>query len=285
MRLCAILFSACAAAPACAADPATIDLSRYLQSGIMQGANADTLFVALDRQSAMIDKVQASGPLLRLGASDHRLVPEPFWLPTSERNKRFLTSAEFEQKIGRAVGIVTVGILRENGVTLGNQQGLALALNASPTTTFTSLSAGYALTNDSAVLATVSSGRTAGFSTTDGLIAQVTSVRTTSYSVGFAANRIWNDRDRLALTLSMPSRVTSGSVQLSSALTQNIDAGTLNLRPTAMERDLELTYSRTFGLDGKQGKLTSGVMWRQNPGHDASARPDWMIGVRFSRGF
>lgn len=285
MRLCAMCLSACAAAPALASDPATIDLSHYLQSGIMQAANADTLFFALDRQSAMIDKVQARGPMLRLGASDQRLVPEPFWMPTSERNKRFLTSAEFEQKIGRAVGIVTVGILRENGVTLGNQQGLALTLNASPTTTFTSLSAGYALTNDTALLATVSSGRTAGFSSTDGLIAQVTSVRTTSYSVGLATRSVWHDRDRLALSLSMPSRVTSGSVQLSSALTQNIDAGSLNLRPSARERDLELTYSRTFGLDGKQGKLTSGVMWRQNPGHDASARPDWMIGVRFSRGF
>jgi hypothetical protein len=285
MRLCAIFLSAAATAPAFAADPAPMDLSRYLQSGIMQAANADTLFAAINRQSALIDKVQNSGPLLRLGTSDNPLVPEPFWMLTSERNKRFLTSAEFEQKMGRAVGIVTVGILREDGVTLGNQQGLALTLNASPTTTFTSLSAGYALTRDSAILATASTGRTAGFSTTDGLISQVTSVRTTSYSVGFAASRIWNDQDRLALTLSMPSRVTSGSVQLSSALTQNIDAGALNLRPTATERDLELTYSRSFGLDGKQGRLTSGIMWRQNPGHDATAKPDFLIGVRFARGF
>ena len=59
-------------------------------------------------------------------------------------------------------------------------------------------------------------------------------------------------------------------------------APTLNLRPSATERDLEFGYTRMYG---KQGRLTGAVMLRVNPGHDANARPDWLTGVRYAYGF
>ncbi|MFA9217027.1 MAG: hypothetical protein ACEQSK_07970 [Sphingomonadaceae bacterium] len=206
----------------------------------------------------------------------------------NQQNKRFLSSAEFEQKVGRAVGILSVGILRESGLMLGSVQGQALALNARPTTTFTSLSAAYALSPTSALTASASSGRTVGFGSADSLIAQLSSVRTTAYSVGLSGSQLWASHDRLSLSLSIPARVRTGAPTAdlgSSAAPTSFSSQTLNLRPTAIERDTELSYTTLYGRDGRAGKLTGAVMWRVNPGHDALARPEWLMGLRYGRAF
>jgi hypothetical protein len=347
----------------------TVDLGRSVQSTTSQGASATTLFAAVDRQAALVEKVQdgvtlsyapdgsamalsqktargteigfgaggmsgkffgleASGltPLelnqsgkfnapyyamlkdashagvsfavgggsrLRFGAvSESAVTVERFGPNFNEHNQRFLSSAEWEQKLGRAVGILSVGVLRENGSMLGSVQGQAMALNARPTTTFTSVSLGYALTASSSLVAMASSGRTAGFGNADSLISQVSAVRTTAYSIGLATSRIFNNQDRFGLAFSVPARVRSGDVILSGSVAQNSDSGALsfgsqvlNLRPTAIERDTELTYSTMFGRDGRLGKVTGAIMWRINPGHDATARPDWLMGVRYGKAF
>lgn len=208
-----------------------------------------------------------------------------------EHKQRMLTSGEFEQKMGRAVGIVSVGLLRENGSLLGSQQGRALALNASPLTTFTAVSAGYALSPDSSLVAMASAGRTAGFGNSDSLIAQVSRVSTFAYSVGFATKQIFNRADRLGLTVSVPARVRDGSIRLYGPVAQtetgalNYASQTLNLRPTAIERDYELSYATSLGRNGRDGKLTGLMMLRVNPGHDVTAASDWLLGVRYTRGF
>lgn len=208
-----------------------------------------------------------------------------------EHKQRMLTSGEFEQKMGRAVGIVSVGLLRENGSLLGSQQGQALALNASPLTTFTAVSAGYALSPDSSLVAMASAGRTAGFGNNDSLIAQVSRVSTFAYSLGFASKHLFNSADRLGLTVSVPARVRDGSIRLYAPVAQtdtgtlNYASQTLNLRPTAIERDYELSYATSFGRNGRDGKLTGLMMLRVNPGHDVTAAKDWLLGVRYTRGF
>lgn len=263
---------------------------------------AERMFAAAERQTVLVDKVHNGLRLnyapagerdarMRLGTlAGESVAPDPFGLDFSEHSKRFLSSAEFEQKMGRAVGIVSVGMLRESGSMLVGIQGRPLALNTSPTTTFTSISAGYALTANSAVVAMASSGRTAGFGSADSLISQVSAVRTVAYSVGFSSNRILSQQDRIGLTFSIPARVKSGDIQLTAApngvnSVLGFGSQTLNLRPTATERDTELSYSSKLGRDGRYGKVTGAVMWRVNPGHDAMARPDWLIGVRYGVGF
>ncbi len=252
-----------------------------------------TLFAAVERQAALFEQARSS-MMLNYALDDTALWQQdprgldPYAASFTEHSRRFLSSAEFEQKMGRAVGVVSVGMLRENAALLGSVQGRAVALNVSPTTTFTALSAGYALTEHSALVAMATSGRTAGFGSADSLLAQVSAVRTVAYSVGFSSSRLWRQQDRLGLTLSIPARVTSGDGPVSGSVVQSTDGGvlsystqSLNLRPTATERDTELTYTTMFGKDGRLGKLTGAVMWRINPGHDAMAPSDWLIGVRY----
>ena len=206
----------------------------------------------------------------------------------SEHGKRSLLSAEFEHRAGPALAIVSFGMLQESGALLGSQQEHALALNATPKTAFATLSAAYSLTPTSALVAMASSGKSAGFANADSLVSQVSAVATVACSVGLSASQLLSRQDRFGLSVSMPPKVTSGSMSLTGAVAQRPDGSlsyatqTLNLRPTGTEKDLELSYASPIG---KAGKLSSVMMWRQNPGHDASAPLDRLLGVRYNSVF
>lgn len=273
-------------------------------------ADAALLFAAADRHAALAEALGgAVTPRWRVGMTP---LPDPLRPAPEPRRQRYLSGAEFEQKMGRGTGIVSVGLLREAGGAPG-MQSMSMLLNTRPTTRFTSLSLGYALSPRNALVAMASYGKTEGIGSPDSLLAQVSAVRTLAYSIGYA--RRLDDRDRLAVTWSMPARVRGGALDYSGAaagvgsaggaasmagaggtagMAAGGSAGTygmalgaprLNLRPTAVERDLEFSYTRAFGRDGGRGRLTGAVMWRVNPGHDANARPDLLTGVRYSYGF
>jgi hypothetical protein len=234
----------------------------------------------------------AGAPRLHFGAlPDDLSLLDPLGPILNEHGKRFLSSAEFEKKMGRAVGILTIGVLRETGSAPGSHS-LAMALATRATTSFTSLSLGYALSPYSSLVAMASYGKTEGLGSPDSLLAQVSSVRTVAFSASYVRRQLFNSNDRFAITLSVPAKVRAGSLEYSGPVTQAGDpaalapgARTLNLRPTATERDLDFGYTNMLGRDGRNGKLTGAIMLRVNPGHDANARPDWLTGVRYSYGF
>jgi len=224
-------------------------------------------------------------PLLEVGKPDERRAD--FRPLLGERNRRYSSIAEFEAHMGKAVGAVTMGLLRETGPAA--ERNTALALRARPSTAFTSLSMGYAVTPRSSVMAMATYGKTAGYGSPDSLMAQVSSVRTVAFSAGWTTREIFDSRDRIAFTVSVPTKVRTGAQQdgAQAAWTGSGAFGTpaLNLQPTATERDIELGYSTLLGQGGQSGRLTGAVMLRINPGHDANARPDWMTGVRYMHGF
>ncbi|NVM76604.1 hypothetical protein FHW83_002399 [Duganella sp. SG902] len=264
-------------------------------------ASAALLFEAADRQGALADSLYhdqryaafAGAPRLHFGAlPDNLALLDPLGPLLNEHSKRFLSSAEFEKKMGRGTGILTFGLLRESGGAPGTQHSMSMILNTRPTTRFTSLSLGYALSPTSSLMAMASYGKTEGIGTPDSLLSQVSSVRTVAYSLGYVKRQLFTSNDRLAFTLSIPAKVRAGSLDYSGALAQSVDPGVaaygpprLNLRPTATERDLEFGYTRFLGRDGSKGRVTGAVMYRINPGHDASAKPDLLTGVRYSYGF
>lgn len=275
-------------------------------------ADAALLFAATDRQAALDQALRGAAPRLRFGMLPATpaldlLAPSGALAPLllDGRGKRMLSSAEFEQKMGRGTGIVSFGLLRESGGAPGMQQSMSMLLSTRPTTRFTSLSLGYAFSPRSSLMAMASYGKTEGIGSPDSLLAQVSSVRTLAYSAGYVRRQLWADNDRLALTWSMPAKVRSGSLEYSGTASLAADAGApggvagaylasapaalgaarLNLRPTATEHDLEFSYTRAYGRDGSRGRLTGALMWRLNPGHDANAAPDLLMGVRYSYGF
>jgi hypothetical protein len=300
LALAVLACSVAGAAGAAASDPFS---PQPLPYAFEKRATSTLLFDAADRQSAFAEQLQSDGarhyaafagaPRLHFGAlPDNMSLLDPLGPMLNENSRRFLSSAEFDKKMGRAIGILTIGVLRETGSALGTQHSPALALTTRPTTTFTSLSLGYAMSARSALMAMASYGKTEGIGNPDSLLAQVSSVRTMAFSVGVATRQLFSSNDRFAVTLSVPAKVRTGSLQYTGPAMQAGDPGTpaygaptLNLRPTATERDLEFGYTTLVGKDGRKGKLTGAVMWRVNPGHDAGAPPDLLTGVRYSYGF
>ncbi|MYM37690.1 hypothetical protein GTP38_25535, partial [Duganella sp. FT94W] len=256
-----------------------------------------------DRQAALAEALGGAAPRVRFGVlpapAIEPLTPltpfeplAPLPQPLDGRGKRYLSSAEFEQKMGRGTGIVSVGLLRESGGAPGMQQSMSMLLSTRPTTRFTALSLGYALSPRAALVAMASYGKSDGIGNPDSLLAQVSAVRTLAYSAGYVRRQLWADNDRLALTWSMPAKVRAAAgagvvaaADLGGVNAAALGAARLNLRPTASERDLEFSYTRLYGRDGRHGRLTGALMWRVNPGHDANARPDLLTGVRYSYGF
>src|SRR5574343_1278125 len=114
--------------------------------------------------------LEGSTARLQLGSLPAPLAPlDPLGPTLNAPGQRFLTSAEFERKMGAAVGIVSIGVLREGAGVTGPQQSPALAMYTRPSTSFTAATLGYALTPHSAVTDMVSAARTEGLGAPDSL--------------------------------------------------------------------------------------------------------------------
>lgn len=225
---------------------------------------------------------------MRLGVVSEGYIHAEVLPSVSPFAKRALASAEYEHKKGALAAIFTIGALRESGSRMTNVAGNPLALYGSARTTFSAISLAYALSPKLSLVGMASAGRTSGFLNGDEDGAQVSAVETASYSVGLSARRLWDDTDRMALTLTVPTKVTEGAVGLAGATLQR-DDGTLsyssrmlNLAPNATERDLELTYSRHLS---KKSRVSGAMMLRINPGHAAGTAQEFLIGVRYGRKF
>ena len=228
------------------------------------------------------------GRRLRLGVlsevSRHAEVL-PTWTPYA---RRALLSVEFEQRAGDALAIVSAGVLRESGSLLGTASGNTMSPGGSARTTFAAFSLGYALTPQWSLVGMASAGRTQGIDLAQHLGAPRASVSTAALSMGLSGHQLWEQGERIGLTLTIPNKVTQGAGSLSGAVLHREEgmlsytARNLNLAPNATERDLELSYSRRVG---EQGRVAAAMMLRMHPGHDAGAPHELLLGVRYSRKF
>lgn len=202
--------------------------------------------------------------------------------------KRTLVSAEYEHRSGSALALFSVGVLRESGALLGSAHGNELAHKTSARTAFSSVSLSYALSPRLSLVGMAAAGRSSGVDLADGTQVASSGVRTVAYSLGLSARRVWRASDRLSLTLTVPTMVTQGATGMSGAVSQRDDGSlafstrTLNLAPSATERDLEMTYSRELG---RHERVAGTVLMRLNPGHDAGTPRQLLIGVRYGRRF
>lgn len=202
---------------------------------------------------------------------------------------RALTSIELEHRSDNTVSIITFGVLQENNSLLGSTSSNAFAFEHSPNTAFVSLSGAYALNKQFSLAAISSFGKAAGFNNNTSLVSSVASTTTWAYSLGLAGKNLWRRDDRLGVSVSMPTKIISGGMYLTGAVSQNSEDGSLNtatqflnLHPNATEHDLEIAYSTPLN---KFSKITGAVMLRQNPGHDAMMPNDFVVGTRYKLTF
>jgi len=121
------------------------------------------------------------------------------------------------------------------------------------------------------------------------LIDGTSAVRQMAWSFGVARDGVWRTGDKLGFSVSMPLRTMSGEMQVTTAVEQSQEDGslryeqqTLSLAPTGMQKDFAVSYqsSKVWG-----GTVAAQAVLKLEPGHDASAAPQLGLGVRFQRKF
>lgn len=207
---------------------------------------------------------------------------------TSARNS--VATLELQKSFGESVGIVTVGQLRESGSLLGLTGSGVFALGGSANTRFVTLSGNRPIYGNTSVSAMASFGRTAAYSNTSAsLIEGTTGSSSAAWSLGLAQKDFFRDGDSLGLTVAMPLRAKSGSMQVTTAVAQSQEDGSLtyatqsiSLKPSGRQRDLELAYATPVSFGGN---VTAIAQAKFQPGHDAAAPVQFGIGFRYSRTF
>lgn len=219
-------------------------------------------------------------------AYDTGLVPyqQGILLEPSPFVRRLLFNTEIQRHYGNALAAVTIGLLQENATPNAYRLNDSPAIHL-PQTAFVALSAAYAFDQRLSIGAQASYGKSVNLS---GLTMHKDTLNTVAYAIELRANTIWQRGDQIGLSLSIPTKVTSGDIKLTNSLTPGselpfgYETKILNMRPSATERNWELSYTNTVGKDAT---LVFGLRLRLNPGHDASAPSSRGIGVRFSQRF
>jgi subtilisin family serine protease len=209
-----------------------------------------------------------------------------------DTTRRSLAVFEVQKKFGADVIVASTGVLQENGSVLGSYGTGALALRASPTTTFATLAGAKRLDDNLYLAGMVSMGRTAAYTNASpeaSFIDGAGATSTLSWSLGVSRREWMRPGDALGLTVSMPTKTIAGQLQATTAVTQSQLDGSLayatqaySLRPNASERDVELAYAAPVG---RLGKFSAAYMLRFNPGHDNTVPTDKVAGLRFTQRF
>lgn len=115
-----------------------------------------------------------------------------------------------------------------------------------------------------------------------------TSTTAQSWTLGLAGRNVWQDNDRLALTLSLPSHNARGYANWTVATGVNAD-GTprfeslqLPLRQSGQEKQFKLTYA-SAPTKGRQWLASTQL--RVHPGNNATASPELALSVQLRQSF
>ena len=201
---------------------------------------------------------------------------------------RSLATVELQKQMGNMTGVLTLGQLQETNSVLGLAGSGALALQAQGRTTFMTLAGSLPVAPKTTLSAMATLGLTAGYdNSAASLIEGASGSQTAAWSLGLARKDVWRNGDTLSLTLPMPLKTISGSLQVYSAVSQSQVDGSLqyasqavSLAPSGTERDLELSYATPLRIGGKLSVLSQ---LRLQPGHDADAPTQFGLGLRYVR--
>jgi len=201
----------------------------------------------------------------------------------------------FMQEVTQAAGLIelssrwsgveltaTVGSLREDGSFLGAVNSHTRSFGD---TGFFSVSAVRELSPGLSVMASLTRGRSTGGTVDRGV---GYSANTEARSLGLLQRAFLAKDDQLALSMTLPSRVTRGQMLLGAAVDVDMETGApifgtvpVSLAPQGRERRFELSWSMPL----RTGNLALTAMHRSQPDHDLDAPSQNLVGFRYNRAF
>lgn len=201
-----------------------------------------------------------------------------------------LLSTELQKNIGGVTGVVTLGMMQESNAMLGMSGTGALAMGGNTNTNFVTFAGSKDWLAKTTFSAMASLGYTRGQNNpNDSLINSVSSSTSAAWSLGLTQKDWIRKGDRLGFTAAMPLRTMSGDMNLTTAVSQSQEDGSLQyanqsigLAPSGTEKDFELAYSRPMSFGGK---LTAMGQYKLQPGHISGAESQYGLGLRYGRSF
>lgn len=190
--------------------------------------------------------------------------------------------AEVSARLGGFEIIGTLGALGEGGSFLG---AASSHVRTSAETAFYSMSAVHQFGGGLSALASYSQGKSSGRTDDKGA---TYAANTRAYSIGLLKRAFLNTDDRLALSVTMPARVTRGDVTVNAAVDVDLASGApifgnvpVSLAPLGRERRFELTW----GMAVRSGSVALSAMHRIQPDHDVRAASERLVGIRYTQAF
>lgn len=233
-----------------------------------------------------------SGSVVRVGSvvQGNPLNASPAEAAAFAGTQRTVAVVEYQSRWGDATTVVSAGQLAENNSLLGASGTEAWALQGKAQTHFVTLAASKPLSAQVSASAMVTLGQSDAFSNAGAsLIDGTSAARQMAWSFGVARDGVWRTGDKLGFSVSMPLRTMSGDMQVTTAVEQSQEDGslryaqqTLSLAPTGMQKDFAVSYQspKVWG-----GTVAVQALLKLEPGHDASAAPQLGVGMRFQRKF
>ena len=153
-------------------------------------------------------------------------------------------------------------------------------------TGFAGLSAHTSINKNWTLLANLHSGLTRTSVKKSGMITDISPLRVSSFDLGLSGEGVTHRKDTLALRVSQPLRVESGSAEVRwiSGRTRyeeiNVERQSLSLEPSGRQIDVELTYGRPW----RSGHANFGAIVSRHTGHSAGASDSAFL-MRYNRSF
>lgn len=226
---------------------------------------------------------QYASPWLGLAPVNYRQVAAPITdsvgLLLASTDTGMLTQVNFAH--GANTWQFQVGSMQERSGWLGNQGSGALALGFS-NTSWSMMGLERALGESTSVIAQYGVGVTNVTNNADSMIAVNSAIITDSWKLGLAQRSVFQDRDRVLLTVSTPATVRRGSAAVTGVTgytyTEDAEGNTtanpvstterVNLRPPVQEYNLGLGYTMPVT---KTGSASFNMIRQFNAGGVAGA--------------
>jgi hypothetical protein len=190
-------------------------------------------------------------------------------------------------RAGHAVGL-QLGSVDERQSLLDSAAGGALGLPEGARTTFLGLTGRLALAERVALFGQGSLGLTDPGATGQGLLEEVSVLRSSSFALGLSGRDLLAESDRLTVAVAQPLRVDAGSAVLDRPVGRSFDgrilrrADRVDLAPEGREIDLEVGYRLALG-----NRRELGLNWltQLEPGHRRGAGPAHAVAIRLRAAF
>ncbi|MCU0881739.1 MAG: S8 family serine peptidase [Hyphomonadaceae bacterium] len=267
--------------PEGAQAPVHADGASLVTSGLVRGAAASAAWWT------PVSETMRLSVAARTENGSQRLFHDE--LGPQARSRATAVDATLAWHVGPVAGSIGVSAVHEAGGRLGNVDPSELGLKGAAATLAGHASARWQAAPQTALVAAVAVGSTqAQAGAASSLVSQVEDTTTAAWSVGLAHTNLWQDGDRLDLSVGRPLSAVAGAMDLRLAVAADGATGAplmedrrIGLSSATPEHRFELAYTAPMG---ERGEFGLGMMARQNA-DGLAGRNEAAVAVRFMSAF